>query len=496
MKKFHIYFGLFFSYICFFIFFTASFGYFKNEFNLYMQPNLYTLEYKNQQYIDIGLNYLKEKHQNADLWEITPPSSLKPYVAVSWNDDKKVLQKKANRPQVRLDSKTGEIIGQHYTYGINFISSMHYNLWFVDKKIARIIMAIFGLIFWFLLLSGIIIQSRKIFKDFFTLRAQVFLMDAHIITAVSGIAIFTTLVLSGIYIITSNLITPIYQDIGEQNNKIMQEKFKKQAITKIEERKNTKDQNLTSIAKQKTANKFTPDNKRIKELVFKNDKPIKSIKIQREKADNGFLQIDYVSNRYFTDDGIAFSAIAYDINSGKIVDEIESSKLNGAKKFTSFIKVFHNAKFANGSINLLFFIFAMLGVAMCVTGTLFYQKKNNLKTIKVLNNTVYIGLVLAVGIYLFSNQIIDSSIPKRLIYTTNSFFITLAILLIVSIVFVKKPLYEITSFVTSGIFLLISVVGVFQGALMNIESIKITILCLLFSTFFTYIGFQFKKVGI
>ena len=239
LRLFHRYFGLASTWVIFFIFFSGTLAYYRDDITLFMQPEYYKLNYKNSEYLDTSLKYLKKYHPNSDIWRITPPSEFAPYVTVSWHDDVRVREHRRNRKVVKIDPDTAEVIMGRSTYGGGFLSALHYDLWFINRATAREIIGYITVVMLFVLLSGILIHKR-ILKDFFKFRKKSFWMDSHILASVSGFVIFLMLSVSGLYLVERFMLKGIYFEATAQNRASMQENFTAKAKAKNEERKRQK----------------------------------------------------------------------------------------------------------------------------------------------------------------------------------------------------------------------------------------------------------------
>ncbi|WP_089189934.1 PepSY-associated TM helix domain-containing protein [Campylobacter sputorum] len=166
LKLSHKYIGILLAYFGFFLFFSGTLGYYKDEITLFMQPENYRLNYKSPNALKSGIDYLRKYHANADIWEITLPSEAFPFVGVSYKNDKKAHQKKKNKPRINIDPESGERVKARSTYGGNFIGKLHFNLWYIPASKGREIVGYATLLLILTIVTGVIIHKR-IFKDFF-----------------------------------------------------------------------------------------------------------------------------------------------------------------------------------------------------------------------------------------------------------------------------------------------------------------------------------------
>lgn len=518
LRLFHRYFGLVFAWIAFFIFFSGTLAYYRDDITLFMQPEYYEVNYKNSEYIDTAVEYFKKHHPNSDIWRITPPGDLTPYISLSWQDNAKVKEHRRNRKSVKIDPNTSELLKGRTTYGGAFLSALHYDLWFVKRIAAREIMGYITVVMLFILISGIFIHGR-ILKDFFKFKKKSAWLDLHILSSVSGFVIFFMLAVSGLYLVERFMLKDIYLQVAEENKANLQENFNAKAKARNEERKKQRalaklsaEQNLTSVSTQILTNnldknvsetvakthKFIPSIEQIKNIIGKNNnKNIETIIIQRNFKDTAYVQLNFTSEKPFTDSGVGLSAKIFDLSTGDQVEEIAERKLDRASFVAVFMKLFHIGEFGGSIVKFIFFIFGCAGLIMCASGVFLWSKKRHSNfaknVIKTLNNTFFIGLFTALGSYFLANQLISYEVKLRYEYEVYAFFTAFAIAFLFGILFVKRYAYAITSTITSLVFIVVSVVSIGNGSFANFAVFKISITCALVSVIFIYLSFKFAK---
>lgn len=441
LRLFHRYFGLTFTWIIFFIFFSGTLAYYKDDITLFMQPEYYKINYKNSEYLDTSLQYLKEHHPNSDIWRITPPSEFTPYITISWHDDVRVREHRRNRKIVKIDPDTSEIIRGRSTYGGGFLSALHYDLWFINRVTAREIIGYITVAMLFVLLSGIMIHKR-ILKDFFKFRQKSFWMDSHILASVSGFVIFLMLSVSGLYLVERFMLKGIYSEVANQNKASMQQDFTAKAKARNEERKRQRalakamaEQNLTikkddevsknlvkqnvksndmkplvmqNLSQNKEINiteqslskmrdqfgkskefmanmmarkaKFMPATDQIKSIVDKHsNENFESIVIQRSMQGTAHIQLNFVPSKPFTEKGLSFEAKVFDAVSGEKLEEVFEREVPRANLVMLFMRIFHVGGFGGELVRFVFFVFGCLGLIMCASGAYLWSQKQHSK---------------------------------------------------------------------------------------------------------------------
>ena len=528
LRLFHRYFGLASTWVIFFIFFSGTLAYYRDDITLFMQPEYYKLNYKNSEYLDASLKYLKKYHPNSDIWRITPPSEFAPYATVSWHDDVRVREHRRNRKVVKIDPDTAEVIMGRSTYGGGFLSALHYDLWFINRATAREIIGYITVVMLFVLLSGILIHKR-ILKDFFKFRKKSFWMDSHILAGVSGFVIFLMLSVSGLYLVERFMLKGIYFEATAQNRASMQENFTAKAKAKNEERKRQKalakamtEQNLTAQKDEegsknlaemrerldksiefipstiaKTA-KFMPTTDQVKSIIDKHsNENFESIVIQRSVQSAAYIQLNFVPNKPFADNGLSFEAKVFDAVSNEKIEEIFEREVPRANLIMLFMRIFHIGGFGGELVRFIFFVFGCLGLVMCASGAYLWSRKQHSKfaiyTIKIFNNAFFIGLFTALGVYLLANQLIPYENKTRYEYEIYAFFAAFALISFVGAVFVKRYAYALSSVMTCGVFAVVFVISIANGSFVNFEIFKISLACLFVCIAFAWLSFKFIK---
>lgn len=500
LKLFHKYFGIFISYFAFFIFFSGTLAYYKNEISLFMKPEYYNLNYDSKDSLNLAVNYLTKFHSNADTWDITLPSKKAPYIVVSYKNDKKAFQKHKNKPRIMLDPQSGEKILVRSTYGGNFLSALHYNLWFMKISDARQIIGYISLLILVVLISGVI-THKSIFKNFFRLKKNTLWKDTHILTSVSGLAIFIFLSVSGIYLVERFMLQSFYSNISSNNKELMQKQFEEKIRAKRELKKNKKNDTNQTIQVEKLPN-IIPTAAEIQNIIDLklNDRSLKNISIQKDSPKTAYIQLNFNSHKAFSENGISFEAELYDMKSTQLIDSMSEKKLSNSQKIHQFMKILHTSAFGGDITKFMFFIFGVLGIIMCVSSAILFEQRLRSNAgkylIKFANSSVFLGMPLALGAYLLGNQLISFQTTLRHDLEIKCFFVTLILSVFISVIFYKKYSYTILSFLGGFTFLLVGIISIFRGSYNNIVIMQISIFTIFLALIFTCFGRKFMKESI
>ncbi|QIO05732.1 PepSY-associated TM helix domain-containing protein [Acinetobacter shaoyimingii] len=192
----HSWTGLLFGWLLFAIFLMGAVSYYRHEINLWMQPELASIQLNQQQSIQNAYQYLEKNAPDAKRWYIDVASAQEPVNLLIWEKSDGGFER------MRQDPVTGEILKKPKTQGGEFFYQFHYQLFGLPAMIGRMITTFAAFIMLIALISGII-THKKIFVDFFTLRAfkgQRSYLDFHNITSVIAIPFFLTITFTGIAI--------------------------------------------------------------------------------------------------------------------------------------------------------------------------------------------------------------------------------------------------------------------------------------------------------
>lgn len=494
LRLFHRFFGIIIAYFGFFIFFSGAFGFYRNEITLFMQPEYYKLNYNSPNYLKFAINYLTKNHKNADMWEIIPPSPERPYINISYKNDTNAFMCSKKKPRINLNPQTGKRIIARSTFGGDFLGALHHNLWFINIPNARAFMGYIGLFMLLALISGIIINKR-IFKDFFKFRQFYFWRDMHILISVSGFVIFFALCISGIYLSQRFMLREFYEQISSQNQILMQQNFEQKVKAKREAKKNKKIQSPNIANTANKALNFIPSIEQIENIIKQNNRKITKIYIQKDSPKTAYIQLNFSTNQIFSANGIAFEAQIYDIKSQKLILSINEKKLNFAQKTNQLMRIFHKGEFGGSLVKFIFFVFGILGALMCISAVKSIQKRTTspltINIINFCNNSIFLGLNLALGAYLLSNKIIAFETRLRHFDEINCFFIALVCSSVIA-VFKKYSKIILSAFI-SFLFFTVAIISLFKGAYENAATSQIAIFLILYAFLFACFTYKFIK---
>ena len=192
----HSWIGLSFGWILLTIFITGSVTYYRHAISIWMQPQFATMQVDQNTAVLSAFDYLHQNAPDAKTWFIGVANQDLPVNKIYWQ------KKEGGYESKTLDANTGKELTLSATQGGDFFYSFHYQLYGVPYSIGRLIVTFAALIMLITLISGII-THKKIFTDFFTLRAfkgQRSYLDFHNLTSVIALPFFLTVTLTGLMI--------------------------------------------------------------------------------------------------------------------------------------------------------------------------------------------------------------------------------------------------------------------------------------------------------
>ncbi len=202
MSWLHTWSGLILGWLLFAIFVTGTLSFFKNEFNLWMRPELHGLPLPDSDVAQRAQAALHEHAPGVSNFIMRLPDERTPAVNVLWRD----------KPNSRFDTlllhpQTGAALQARETAGGEFFYRFHFELrtahkgrWTIQ---GRWVVGAATLMMFIALLTGVV-THRRIVKDFFTFRprkgGQRAWLDAHNVSGVLVLPFYLMITFSGLMI--------------------------------------------------------------------------------------------------------------------------------------------------------------------------------------------------------------------------------------------------------------------------------------------------------
>jgi len=206
----HTWAGFAFAWLLFFIFVTGSAGYFENEIDRWMKPEIAIV---NKPIDDFSVLTSAEQQldtlaADATQWYISYPSSRDPYIGISWLQPANTELGTARQWHKKfLSPDTGNTITARKTSGGETLYRLHYNLHYVPVLIGYLVTSLATLFMLIGLVTGVIIH-KKIFIEFFTFRKGKGLrswLDIHNVFSVLPLPFHLMITYSGLILLMGEI---------------------------------------------------------------------------------------------------------------------------------------------------------------------------------------------------------------------------------------------------------------------------------------------------
>ncbi|MEI6893043.1 MAG: PepSY-associated TM helix domain-containing protein [Colwellia sp.] len=434
MNWLHTWAGFAVAWLLYFIFVTGSAGYFENEIDRWMKPEITVVNSNDNpdgntnayQVLEIAEQQLNQLASDSPQWYIRFPATREPFMGISWlqladSESKKTKQWR----QKSINPENGSAVAIRETGGGHTLYRMHYNLHYIPKIFGYILTSLAGMFMLIGLVTGVVIH-KKIFFEFFTFRPQKGMrawLDIHNVLSVLPLPFHLMITYSGLILLMtvtmSNVIDVTYGE-GKANHL----KFYKVAHSEIKENK------AITLLPEDLSLKTVFDDASTR---YKNQK-ISFIGLIDRGSKNEHYDIFF---DHFT--GIALaSSVEYRIKDHQVEIEISRGKAGSAARVYELFERLHEGLFADIYLRWLYFISGLLGAGMIATGMMLWilkRQKNACKDnkssrfniitlIEKINVAVIIGLPIAIAGYFFSNRLLPITMVNRADWEIHCFFIS------------------------------------------------------------------------
>lgn len=205
MSWLHTWSGLILGWLLFAIFVTGTLSFFKDEFNLWMRPELHGLSATDNQVAPRAQTALRAHAPDVTQYIMRLPDARTPAVTVRWRGtDNGRFETLLLHPQTGAVLQARETAGGEFFYRFHFeLRTAHKGRWSLQ---GRWVVGVATLLMFMALLTGVV-THRRIFKDFFTFRpgkgGQRAWLDAHNVSGVLALPFYLMITFSGLMIFHS-----------------------------------------------------------------------------------------------------------------------------------------------------------------------------------------------------------------------------------------------------------------------------------------------------
>ncbi|PVY92646.1 putative iron-regulated membrane protein [Acidovorax sp. 99] len=439
MSWLHTWAGLILGWLLFAIFLTGTLSFFKNEFNLWMRPEMHGLQpvdATDPQVAQKALDALVRRAPNVTQWIMHLPDDRDPAVNILWRDTGN-----GRFETLRMNPQTGEAIDARQTMGGDFFYRFHFELRTAQKGRwtleGRWVVGVATMLMFVALISGVI-THRRIFKDFFTFRptkgGQRAWLDAHNVSGVLVLPFYLMITFSGLMIfhtlyMPAGIATAYKGENGVDSNAYFADLQGEKAESRPRRRPGDKVEPLPAIALPSilTEARTRWDGGRIGSLQARRDAKGRAVvEVTRHEGD----RLQYRPPR-----------LLFDATTGQWLDQADAT--GPAVKTYGVLYGLHMARFADIGLRWALFGFGVLGSLMIATGMVLWSVKRSAKSqtqasrtgiaankdnragvaptkapfgerlVAAINIATLAGLPLACGVYIASNRLIPLNAEGR-----------------------------------------------------------------------------------
>ncbi|MGL1958746.1 MAG: PepSY domain-containing protein [Colwellia sp.] len=473
MNWLHTWTGFIFGWLMYFIFVTGSAGYFENEIDRWMKPEMTTVNQAidERQLLKSAEHHLNTLASDSPEWYIGFPVSRNPFIGISWlqpaNSETNTPREWKKKNLNPIDGSTTDV---RETGGGRTLYRLHYNLYYVPKVVGYILTSLAGMLMLISLITGVIIH-KKIFIEFFTFRSKKGLrawLDIHNIFSVLPLPFHLMITYSGLLLLMgitmSTVIDTTYGE-GKKNHK----QFYKEAHIDIKEQK------LIKLPPDKLSLKTVFEDARNR---FKNQKlsyiGLKERGTKDEHYDIWFDAFEGIKS---------VSSVEYRIKGKQVEIEVSRSKAGKAASVYEFFEHLHEGLFAGIYLRWLYFLSGLLGSGMIATGMILWilkrqknaDKQNKIKIVELIervNVGVIVGVPIAIAVYFWSNRLIPINLVTRSEWEVHSLFISLIACICFCLIRAKRTIWKNMLWLAASVYMLLPVLNIFTTEHNLISSIQ------------------------
>lgn len=430
----HSWVGLLLGWLLFTIFLLGTLSYYKDNINLWMQPELNQTHFTQEQAIHSALEYAAKHGKESQSWYIQVASEDHPVNQI-------FIQTKSEGFIFKtLNPNTGQESHLSPTQGGDFLYNFHFQLFGFPILVGRLIVCFAAFIMLIALISGVI-THKKIFTDFFTLRtfkSQRSWLDFHNVVSVIALPFFLMITFTGLAIFFY-----LYLPLGIEKyygNKSLDFFNELNASSQVKDKQGLPQPSSMIDVKeiQYKISKNWPNNPVIGSIEVKDPFTTVSQIVVKQKEDKSIT---------LTPQQVVLSGMTGEVIS-KSVDKSAVKKVYGA------IYGLHMAPFAQPLLRITLFISGILGCLMIASGLLLWSLKRQLKNksnifhfghylVNRLNVSFIVGLPISILAYFYSNRIYTLSHMTSPNLEISTFFYVWLVVLIKAFALSEKYLWQV-----------------------------------------------------
>lgn len=425
----HTWTGLLVSWVLYFIFVTGTLGYFDNEIDLWMAPEIHATDTPPLESMQAAVSFLEQQEIRAKRWFIDLTGSRNaPYLSAGYEAFPEEGRRFGPFKRFALDAQSGQELQHRDTAGGQTLYRMHWRLHYMPRMVAYYIVGLCTLFMLLALVTGIVVH-KKIFKEFFTFRRNkgpTSWLDIHNLFSVMSIPFHLMITYSGLILFLFTympLILAGTYGFEEQRQREFFDSFYQRGDI-IQPAGKAADM-LPVVTLYRTAERYLG-----KDNIWRVD-------IQYPGDANAQVQFRTVPSspagegRQLTLSAVSGDVIKY------------QAAYQGARQVQSVIVELHEGLFAGPLLRWLYFLSGLLGTAMIASGMILWTVKRRNKEMKKahgpslgyritegLNLGTIAGLPIAIGVFFWANRLLPVEMAARAQWEIHCLFISWGLLML------------------------------------------------------------------
>lgn len=531
MSWLHTWTSLLLGWLLYAVFLTGTLSFFQNEITVWMKPELHQSvnTTSQQQQLGYALQYLNQKGQAAESWNIRFANERQPAIMLNV---RKPGEGRRRGGEIYLHAQTGQEIKARETRGGGFLYRFHFELYGMPRIWGRWIVGIATLFMFVAIISGII-THKKIFKDFFTFRpakGQRSWLDAHNATAVFALPFHLMITFSGLLLLM-HLFMPWAMNTHYGNVRNFYQILNEPVAQTPEQARLLAEQKQKQAAEEGRGNRGGGRGAEAEQVVPKlaaapmvnlvalsqqvqhgwGDNPIASVRVNKPNTIEADVQFNATRTTTLLDRE-SVPSLKFNAVTGQPIDE--AKPVNSASKaIYTLVTWLHMARGVDSVLRWLLFLSGILGTMMIASGLILWVVKRipdvqklgyksfGHRVVEVLNITAITGLPIACAAYFFANRVIPAQLAERSPLEINVFFIVWLLCLIHAAVRAHRPAWLEQLALAAAMFLFIPILNLVTGGQALWMSIyhgqwmiaSFDLVCIILGLIFIYSYYKLKR---
>ncbi|WP_323594980.1 PepSY-associated TM helix domain-containing protein [Aliarcobacter butzleri] len=425
----HTWVSLIVGWAIFFILVTGNLSFFRYDLTRWLEPErdleINLVQKPQDEQLNAMLDFLSTNYPNSTRWHIELPHNIKP----DWHYSgaRKYINIQAQGKTHSFNPNSLEEIKleeTRETFGGTLFAELHHKFYYIDDTLGIILTGFLAFFTLVAVVSGVIIH-KKVFKDFFTFRAnkkQRSWIDMHNITGIITLPFVIMIFYTGL-VYFANYYVPIPYEIIKEKKEI-----------RADEKKALIDSSSLSIMERPKAN--------IENMIREAEKKYGvgnavRIFVYKNRTQGLIVELNPAFGSPITRK--EFNPVRFNGNSGELLDNSDLEK--GAIVRYTLINL-HEGAYANYPLRWLYFICGVLACVMTATGMILYTVKRKekferesdkkslvLEIVERVNIGMIVGLLVGISAFFIANRTLSVNMADRAEWEVNILFLTWAFMI-------------------------------------------------------------------